>query len=362
MNSRLRERLNLILLYSGSRRLSRFASLHPDWADVRVTESCNSRCTTCNAWKNKSDGELTTDEIKDALHQLKGVGVKNLVFIGGEPLLRRDIGALVKESSLLGFENRIIVTNGLLLKDKAEELLRSGVTHITVSIDGIGDVDDQIRGVPNSFARAIEGIKTVQKLKKSMGLDVPVTVITTILLNKNVEEIPKLIELSRSLGAYWLFNLLDPNLDIFKGIPFSALMVKDKKKIDETIDYLMATCEQYPQLISTCDHMLEFARCYLKGENPYDFHCVHGFRMLYLGSHGEVYLGCYAMEPIGNIRENKLWELVGSKKHRELAERMYVMDCPGCSNRYEINIGTKHLISHQLYCERARKKEASRSA
>lgn len=357
LNSKFRERLNIILFYLGSKKLLRFATLRPDWADIRVTESCNSRCTTCYAWKNKPEGELTTEEIKEALHQLKEVGIRNVVFIGGEPLLRKDIGALVKESSLLGFENRIIVTNGLLLKDKAEELLRNGITHITVSIDGVGETDDKIRGVPNSFARAVEGIRTVQRLKKDMDLDVAVTIITTILLNQNVEEIPKLVELSRSLDAYWLFNLLDPNLDIFKGIPFSTLLEQNKEKIDETIDYLEKTCKQYPQLISSCDHMLEFARSYLKGENRYDFHCVHGYKMVYLGSHGEVYLGCYALDPIGNIRKNKLREIVGSKKHRELAERMYMMGCPGCTNRYEFNIATKHLISHQFCCERTRKKE-----
>lgn len=303
------------------------------------------------------ENEVTTEEIKDAIHQLKNIGVNNIVFIGGEPLLRNDIGALVKEASLLEFQNIIVVTNGLLLKDKAKELLTSGVTHITVSIDGTGRVDDQIRGVPGSFTRSIEGIEAVQRLKKDMGVSVPVTIISTILLNQNADEIPKLIELARSLGAYWLFNLLDPNLDIFKGIPFSALLEKDKGKIDEIVNHLEETLRKYPQLISSCDHMLEFARNYLKGENRYDFHCVHGYKMVYLGSHGEVYAGCYAMDPIGNIRRNKLQEIVGSKKHRKLAERMYMMECPGCTNRYEFNIAVKHLISHQLHCERRRKKK-----
>lgn len=239
--------------------------MNPDWADIRVTERCNSRCQTCYAWKNKPEDELTTEEIKGALRQLRDIGVKNVVFIGGEPLLRSDIGALVKEASLLGMENIIVVTNGLLLKDKAEELLRNGITHITVSIDGTGDVDDMIRGVPGSYVRAVEGIETAQRLKRKMGLNVPVTIITTLLLNQNVQEIPKLIELAKSLDTHWLFNLLDPNLDIFKGIPFSKLLVKDKERIDDTIDYLMKTCSKDPQLIASCNHMLDFAGSYLKG-------------------------------------------------------------------------------------------------
>lgn len=80
--------------------------------------------------------------------------------------------------------------------------------------------------------------------------------------------------------------------------------------------------------------------------------------MVYLGSRGEVFLGCYAMNPVGNIREKKLREIIGSKQHRKLAERMYMMDCPGCTNRYEFNVATKHLLSHQFRCERKRKKES----
>jgi hypothetical protein len=96
--------------------------------------------------------------------------------------------------------------------------------------------------------------------------------------------------------------------------------------------------------------MFEFARNYLQDENRYDFHCVHGYMMIYLGSHGEVYLGCYAKDPIGNIHKNRLSEILKLKKSRELAEQMYVMDCPGCTNRYDVNIGAKHFLSHQINC------------
>ncbi|KON30236.1 hypothetical protein AC477_05145 [miscellaneous Crenarchaeota group-1 archaeon SG8-32-1] len=363
MNLRLSEKSSKFLLYLGSERLLRFVSLHPEWADIRVTESCNSRCVTCYAWKNKPDGELTTEEIKDALSQMKGIGIKNVVFIGGEPLLRKDIGVLVKEASLLNFKDIIVVTNGLLLEDKAEELLKSGVTHITVSIDGVGKTNDEIRGIAGSYDKSIRGIKAVQRLKKEMNLDVAVTIITTILLNQNVDEIPKLVELSRSLDIHWFFNLLDLNINLFKEIPFSELLVKNGKKIDETIDYLKQVCERDPQLIPSCDHMLEFARTYLKGKslvekiNPYDFHCVHGHKLLYLGSHGEIYPGCYAMDPIGNIRKDKLQDTVGSKQAKKVAKKMYMMDCPGCTNRYEFNIASKHLISHLLRCKKKKQKE-----
>jgi MoaA/NifB/PqqE/SkfB family radical SAM enzyme len=266
---------------------------------------------TCNVWKNASFDELNTEEMKNAMHQLKDVGVKTLIFVGGEPLLRSDVGSIIGEASSLGFENIIVVTNGLLLEQKAEELLDAGVTHIDVSIDAVGESNDRIRGVPGYYERAVAGIRAVQRLKKSKGLDVAVTIMTTLLMNDNVDDIPGLVEVARSLDAFLLFNLLGNDTDISKGIPLSELLVNDEGKIDETIDFLKMVNKKYPGLISQCDYTLEYARNYLKGKNRYDFHCVHGYQMVYVGSHGEIYPSCWAMEPIGNVRVDKLSGVVG---------------------------------------------------
>src|SRR3990172_2847778 len=110
------------LLYSGNYGLIRFAAIAPDWAEVRVTEGCNSKCITCDAWKNSRENELTTDELINALRQLKTIGVKIVRFSGGESLLRPDLPELVRESRNLGFHEIQIATNGLLLEQKTKQL------------------------------------------------------------------------------------------------------------------------------------------------------------------------------------------------------------------------------------------------
>lgn len=354
-----RKKLDYVIQSLGNHELLRFVSISPYCVEFRVTENCNSRCIMCNAWKNRSVDELSTEEFKDVLRQLRDIGISTLIFLGGEPLLRPDIGDLVKEASSLKFHSILLVTNGLLLEEKAKELLESGITHLTVSVDGIGSNNDAIRGVPGSFEKAVRGIKAVQKLKKDMNLNVAVTVITNMLMKQNVDDIPQLVELARELGVYWDFNLLDSNLDIFKGIPFPEISVEDREKIDKTMDYLTNVRKETPWLMSTCDHMLKYARRYLKGENMDDFPCVHGYQLLHLRSHGEVH-PCWIMEPIGNLREARLRDIVGTKKHRELAEKIYVKDCPRCTNLCRVNVTTKYLISHKVNCERKSKKALAR--
>jgi MoaA/NifB/PqqE/SkfB family radical SAM enzyme len=347
---RLRERMSWWILSSGFSSLLRFVPICPTRAEFRFTFNCNSKCITCNAWKSRSENELTTEEVKNALHQLKEIGIKELIFTGGEPLLRNDIGEIIKEAKALEFQAIIVVTNGLLLERKAEELLDNGVTHIDISIDAINETNDKIRGIPGYYKKAINGIKTIQKLKKNKALDVPVTIMTTLLMKDNINDIPKLVELAKNLDAHILFNLLEASLYIFGGVPLSELMVDDHKKIDETIDYLKTINKKFPGVITQCNYSLDYARNYLKGKNRYNFHCVHGFRMVYLGSHGEIF-PCWAMEPIGNIREHKLQDIIGSKKQKELAQKMYKMECPKCTNNYGANILVKHLLSHKLRCK-----------
>ena len=127
---RLRNGINYGILYLGNFSLLRLISPRPNYAEVRVTEGCNSRCVTCNAWKNSRAGELSTEEMIYAIKQLREIGVKRIRLSGGEPLIRLDIGRLVKECHSLGFEEIYLATNGLLLEQYAEELVQLSLIHI----------------------------------------------------------------------------------------------------------------------------------------------------------------------------------------------------------------------------------------
>ena len=73
----------------------------PIEASIKVTENCNSRCITCDVWKNKFQQNLTTQELENIFYQLKEIGIRMIGFTGGEPLLRNDIGELIKKPKKL---------------------------------------------------------------------------------------------------------------------------------------------------------------------------------------------------------------------------------------------------------------------
>ncbi|MGD0158829.1 MAG: radical SAM protein [Candidatus Bathyarchaeia archaeon] len=319
-------------------------SPNPDYAEVRVTEGCNSRCVTCRAWKNSREGELSTQEMISAFEQLRRIGVESIRISGGEPLIRSDIIELIKECKRLKFRQIYLATNGLLLHQKAEDLVEAGVTHFGVSLDGIEETNDMIRGVPGSYERVSEGIRAVKGSMKKVGVSFPVTVFTT-LLRQNIREVPRLLKLCEDIGANWCFSLLDGNLDFFEGVDISELVVNDWKVIDETIDYLQKLWREKPWLVYSGPNILEYARNYLKGVNrDDDVPCTLGYKLISLGSRGEVYPGCYVFKSIGNIRHKALGEIVKSKEYAALAEKMYRGECAGCTFFYEDNVLIRNMF------------------
>ena len=71
----------------------------------------------CRQWRSPHDDELSTEEWKRLIDELKQKGIKNIHYTGGEPLLRRDLAELVRYAAERGFTVGL-TTNGILL-DKA---------------------------------------------------------------------------------------------------------------------------------------------------------------------------------------------------------------------------------------------------
>ncbi|MBB5254650.1 PTO1314 family radical SAM protein [Sulfurisphaera ohwakuensis] len=158
-------------------------------AGHKLLYSCNLRCRMCPFWRRKDEKLLTLEEEVKMMDALQRAGVLFMGFEGGEPLLRRDLPEILKESSKRFYTS--LVTNGWLLKDRINEI-KDYIDNLFVSIDGIGEIHDKLRGISGSFERAIEGIK------ESVKREIP-TSISFTLTNENIDEVFKVIELAEKL-------------------------------------------------------------------------------------------------------------------------------------------------------------------
>ena len=69
---------------------------HVQWM---ITRKCNYRCRGCNIWQEQEQNELSTEEIKRGLDIIKNLGIVEIVFSGGDPLLRDDAEEIIKYAS-----------------------------------------------------------------------------------------------------------------------------------------------------------------------------------------------------------------------------------------------------------------------
>lgn len=137
-----------------------------------ITSTCNLACVHCynDSGANVKCNQSTTQEAKAVLDDLAGYGVPSVLFSGGEPLTRPDLFELISFAVDKGLRT-VISTNGTLIDaQKARRIKQIGVSYVGISLDGIGRVNDQFRGVAGAFDRAVAGIRNCMAADVRVGL------------------------------------------------------------------------------------------------------------------------------------------------------------------------------------------------
>jgi cyclic pyranopterin phosphate synthase len=134
---------------------------------ISVTDRCNFRCVYCMpkevfgrdyAFLERRQ-LLTFEEIARVAAVFAGLGVRTVRVTGGEPLVRRNVEHLVELLAAIPGLELALTTNGALLPEKAEALVRAGLDRVTVSLDSVDDATFRaLNDVDFPVARVLEGI------------------------------------------------------------------------------------------------------------------------------------------------------------------------------------------------------------
>jgi len=128
----------------------------PFSASFAVTNKCNLQCSYCNC-PNLNTPELTFDQIEILFAKLKKMGVIRLGLLGGEPLVRKDIGEIVALASDMKFF--VSMNTNLLLYKKYEAVL-GPVDYYFTSLDGTPEKHIANRG-NHSYSRILDAIRSI---------------------------------------------------------------------------------------------------------------------------------------------------------------------------------------------------------
>ncbi len=185
----------------------------PTTVNLLVNDICNSRCVMCNIWQQKRDVELTPEQLGTILNDPLYDHVEYVGISGGEPTLRKDLPALAEVicEALPGLKGTGIITNAIRDCDVIERVhavAQINQQHevdfnVMVSLDGVGQVHDQVRGRDGNFDAAIRVIDETQgRLKIPLSIGCTVT-------RTNLWHIDELLEFCQQRGIYARFRVAE---------------------------------------------------------------------------------------------------------------------------------------------------------
>ena len=141
---------------------------------VHAHSSCNCRCIMCDIWKTQEGKAFRKADLEPHLASIRRLGVRWVVFSGGEPLMNAELPVLCE---ILRAENirLTLLTTGLLLQ-KCASTVAAWFDDVIVSLDGPPEVHDKIRRVEKAFALLEAGVKAVREQRPEMRITARTTV------------------------------------------------------------------------------------------------------------------------------------------------------------------------------------------
>ncbi|MFC1709075.1 radical SAM protein [Candidatus Omnitrophota bacterium] len=318
-------------------------SVVPNQISIRITNVCNHRCAVCGQYGK--DGYMHKEQGKELTKTLPLEKYKELVdqmakykpiyyLTGGEPFLYPGFVELVnymkKRGSLVS-----VVTNGVKLKEHAQEIVKNSWDMVLVSFDGPEQVHDVCRGLKGAYKTAIDGLMELKR-QKAKQKNKKTHILTSLTLSPaNVDYIQETFELNK---------VISPHLMVIYLSWFTSEHISDArvKLLGEHFGVEPFTCRSYtksftPKEAQSFADSLEKARRKkwpfdylvvpnLKGDDVRDYYlhpektfgydrCFAPFIMVDIMPNGDV-TTCrdYIDVKLGNITKESLLDIWNNKK------------------------------------------------
>ena len=175
-----------------------------------LTMQCNERCFHCGSSCTAARGdELSRDQWLAIIDQVKDdfdISRLQLCITGGEPLLNRDFFDIMGYAHEQGFKWGMTSNATLITPEVAQRLSDVGMGTISVSIDGLRDTHDELRGLRGGYDRAMAGIQNLIDVGTFHAIQV-----TTVVNHGNIGQLDELFEIMDGLDIdSWRVINLEP--------------------------------------------------------------------------------------------------------------------------------------------------------
>lgn len=306
-------------------------------ATIAVTYRCNLKCAMCNIWRSTPQAEIAASE-----YTKLPVTLRTINITGGEPFLRQDLLDVVKSIHSVVPDARVVVSsNGYLTNTilKQMRLIRAVYPNvgIGISLDGVEETHDRIRGVPGSYSHAMQ---TTGLLRDDGFDDVRFGMTVT---PDNMNEVESVYLLAEDLGIQFTATYAH-NSDIYFGKsdnPSPECSIVNQDSVQRVINHLLSSWT-----------VKDWLRAYHFGgmldpsiRRSYLGLCEAGMRYVFIAPDGSVY-PCNVLDmKLGNLSDVSKWDEMFTKE----AQDKMVEEVRSCRRDCWMVCNTRSLIlAHPL--------------
>jgi len=340
------------------------AKVHPIRPTVLIyncTWVCDAKCTMCSNWKwgNRKE-DLTLAQLEPVMNDPFWGAVENLNISGGEPTTRLDLPEMVEM-----FQRRLprlrkigINTTGLtparaipmltrIVKFCAEHGL---LISIRVSLDGIGDVHDQVRAVKNGFDKASKTIEAMQALAKthdnfSFG-------IASTIFAKNLDDAENILTWARTKDLDVVFNMLRFTDAMLHNGGLKETIGFQEREETFMRKFFLDRVKEESVLSGQSFMYLHYADMIANGYHR-TMPCPFQSQGLLLNPNGDLHY-CENSQKIGNVLDDSAETLYYKAENLMHREQIKNETCPTCLSPCQVNVGAmKQFVPYAKFLRRA---------
>lgn len=282
----------------------------PVYTVWEITLRCDLACRHCGsrAGRERPD-ELSTAEALDLVRQMYEMGVDEVTLIGGEAYLRDDWTEIAKAITNYGMTCGITSGGRGFTKERARQAKEAGIRSVSVSIDGLRETHDTLRGLKGSFDSAMESLTNLR--------EAGITVTTNTQINRaSLHEIPELFELLKDKGIRaWQVQL---TVAMGRAADEPAMLLEPYQMLEvmPMLARLKPKCDEHKIRLWPGNNIGYFGphETLLKGTMPrgHMASCGAGRSTLGIEANGDI-KGCPSLPTAdyvgGNIRDHSLREI-----------------------------------------------------
>jgi MoaA/NifB/PqqE/SkfB family radical SAM enzyme len=317
----------------------------PMGAVYEATMRCNLHCEFCyvgdllnieGEWRE----ELSLDALRRAFPDHPGLQIS---LTGGEIFMRKDILSVLDLFREKGYACGYLTTNGTIISEERADALAGlaaagFLKHISVSIDGPGELHDVARGLKGTFERTCEGLRRLQAAARRRHAPLRVSINTTV-AHESLEALDQMVDVAGELGV--------------DAIGLNHLMYSTPEEVAETVRLIGAGDASAIATFVTTDPGLDQAQVRTKVaaleekcrqrnilfdfrpkvhpqliENYYtpgarlDGRCLYPFLHARVSFSGKVYFCPFIRVEVGDLTQSSLEEVWNGERYVEMRRRL----------------------------------------